>query len=237
MIAFCANSLDAQILNNLKKEAKKEVKKLIDKQKSGGYSSDEAAKAIKEALTKGVSHGSDLLSKQDGFFKNPEVKIPFPPEAKKVESTLRSVGLDKTADDAILSINRAAESAAKEAKPIFVAAVKDMTVSDAIGIVKGDSVAATTYLRGKTGSKLKEKFKPVIEKSLNKSDATKYWNTAMNAYNKVPLVEKVNPDLNDYVTEKAMAALFLMISKEEAEIRRDPAKRTTELLKKVFGAK
>lgn len=231
-------SANAQVLDNLKKEAKKEVNKLLDKStKSGGYSSDEAAKAIKEALTKGVSRGSDVLSRTDGFFKNPEVKIPFPPEAQKVESTLRKVGLGKTADDAILSINRAAEGAAKMAKPIFVSAVKNMTVTDAVNIVKGDSVAATTYLRGKTSSQLRDQFKPIIEKSLQKTDATKYWSTAMDAYNKVPMVEKVNPDLTDYVTEKAMAALFLMISKEEADIRRDPLKRTSELLKKVFGAK
>jgi hypothetical protein len=240
ILAFGAISMQAQIFDKLKdkaaKEAKKEAQKYLDKKKTG-YSADEAGKAIKEALIQGVSKGSDVLSRTDGFFKNPEVKIPFPPEAQKVESTLRSVGMGKTADDAILAINRAAENAAVEAKDVFVGAIKQMTVTDAVNIVKGDSGAATKYLRAKTTAQLKTKFTPIINKSLEKTDATKYWSTAMNAYNQVPLVEKVNPNLSAYVTEKAMNALFLMIAKEEAEIRRDPLKQTTELLKKVFGKK
>lgn len=229
---FAYVSSQAQFFDNLKKEAQK----LVDQTgKGSGFTSDEAAKAIKEALIQGVSKGSDYLSKVDGFYKNPEVKIPFPPAAQKVESTLRSAGMGKIADDAVLSINRAAEDAAVEAKDIFVTAVKDMTVTDAVNIVKGDSSAATSYLRTKTSAKLKEKFTPKVDNSLKKVDATKYWETAITTYNKIPFVDKVNPSLTEYVTQKAMDALFLMVSKEEANIRRDPIARTTDILKKVFG--
>ena len=222
----------AQLFDNLKKEAKN----LVDKVGSGkDFTNDEAASALKEALIQGATKGSGILSKADGFYKNPDVKILFPPAAKKVESTLRSVGMGKVADDAILSINRAAEDAAVEAKDIFVSAIKEMTITDAINIVKGDSSAGTKYLKAKTSTKLQEKFTPKVDNSLKKVDATKYWATAMNAYNKVPFVEKINPNLTEYVTQKAMDALFLMVAREEANIRRDPIARTTELLKKVFG--
>lgn len=205
---------------------------------SGGksiLSTEDAVKGLKEALTKGVSNGTDVLSKADGFLKNPEVKIPFPQDAQKVESTLRKVGLSKQVDDVVTSLNRAAEDAAGSAKDIFVSAVKDMTFEDALKIVKGDSIAATNYLKSKTTEKLTAQFAPIIKNSLDKVNATKYWKTAMTSYNKIPLVSKINPDLNQYVTAKAIDALFLMIGKEESLIRKDPLKQTTEILKKVFG--
>ncbi len=220
----------AQLLNKLKKEASK-----LAKGSSSPFSSEEAANAIKEALVKGTSKGTDFLSQTDGFFKNPEVKIPFPPEAKKVEKTLRDIGLGNQADRVILSLNRAAEDAAKSAKDIFVTAITKMTLEDAINIVKGNDNAATEYLKRTTTTSLTEAFSPIIEKSLEKTDATKYWGDAMTAYNKVPLVKKVNPDLKAYVTQKSLDALFLMIAKEELEIRKDPMARTSDLLKKVFG--
>jgi enolase len=134
-----------------------------------------------------------------------------------------------------MTLNRGAEDAAKEAKPIFISAIKSMTIQDAWAILKGEDNAATEYLRKTTSSQLKEKFKPVIQSSLNKVNATKYYGELVTRYNKIPLVEKVNPNLDDYATDKAIDGLFVMIAKEEKNIRQDPVARTTELLKKVFG--
>jgi len=234
MIAFTLSSCSNP---KLFKDLQKKAGKVLDtKNLSSGFTAEEAAKAIKEALVKGTSKGTNFISKVDGFYKNPEIKIPFPPEAKKVESTLKDIGLQKQVNEVVLSLNRAAEDASKSAKDIFVSAITDMSISDAINIVKGNNNAATTYLKQKTTAKLMNAFSPVIKKSLDKVNATKYWATAMNAYNKVPFVEKVNANLTEYVTEKAINALFLMISREEEQIRKDPIARTTDLLKKVFGS-
>ncbi len=214
-----------------------DLKKLKDKVTGGKLSTEEVASGLKEALTKGVSKGSDAVSKEDGFFKNPEIKIPFPTEVKQVESTLRKMGMNDQVDKFILSLNRAAEDAAKEAKPIFVSAIKQMTIQDAWSILKGENDAATKYLNKTTSSQLKEKFKPVIKASLDKVNATKYYKELITAYNKVPLVKKVNPDLDAYATDKATDGLFVMIAKEEKNIRENPGARTTELLKKVFSQK
>jgi len=199
-------------------------------------SADEVALGLKEALTNGVSKGSDLVSQVDGYFKNPEIKIPFPPEVKQVENRLRQVGLGSEVDRFILTLNRGAEDAAKEAKPIFVEAVKQMTIQDAWAILKGEKDAATKYLQRSTSSLLKEKFKPIIQNSLNKVNATKYYGDLVNSYNKIPLTQKVNPDLDEYATDKAIEGIFVMIAKEEKSIRENPAARTSELLKKVFSA-
>jgi hypothetical protein len=199
-------------------------------------STEEVAQGLKEALTNGVSKGSDLVSQVDGYFKNPEIKIPFPPEVKQVESRLRQVGLGSEVDRFILTLNRGAEDAAKEAKPIFVEAVRQMTIQDAWAILKGERDAATQYLKKSTSALLKVKFKPIIQNSLNKVNATKYYGDLVNSYNKIPLVQKVNPDLDEYATDKAIEGLFVMIAKEEKNIRENPVARTSELLKKVFGA-
>jgi len=198
-------------------------------------SSEEIAQGLKEALTNGISKGSDQVSRLDGYFKNPEIKIPFPPEAKKAEEKLRQIGMGSEVDKFVLALNRAAEDAAKEAKPIFVAAIKSMTIQDAAGILKGKPDAATQYLKRTTSPALKEKFKPVVQNSLNKVNATKYYKDLINTYNKIPLVQKMNPDLDDYATDKAIEGLFVMIAKEEKNIRSNPVARTSELLKKVFG--
>jgi hypothetical protein len=152
-----------------------------------------------------------------------------------VESKLRAIGMGRQVDEAILSINRAAEDAAVQAKPIFVNAITGMSISDAIGIVRGPDDAATSYLRNSTSPDLRSKFRPEIQKSLDKVQATKYWKDLITTYNKIPLVQKVNPDLAGYVTDKAIQGLFLMIAKEEKKIRKDPVARTSEILKKVFG--
>jgi hypothetical protein len=212
----------------------KDAKKMLN-QKASGLSEKDAADGIKEALVKGTGEGVKFVSKLDGYFGNPEIKIPFPPDAKVIETKLRSVGLGKKVDEVVLSINRAAEDAAKDAEQIFVAAVKGMTVKDAINIVKGANDAATQYLKRTTSPELKAKFLPVIKASLDKVNATKYWTDVINTYNKIPFVQKMNPNLPEYVTGKAIDGLFVMIAKEELKIRKDPVARTSELLKKVFG--
>lgn len=195
----------------------------------------EVAEGLKEALVKGISTGSDLVSVTDGYFKNPEIKIPFPPDVKKVEDAVRKIGLGGQVDKFVMTLNRGAEDAAKEAKPIFIAAIKSMTIQDAWSILRGEENAATEYLKRTTSSQLKEKFKPVIQNSLNKVNATRYYGEIVSRYNQIPLVEKVNPNLDDYATDKAIEGLFVMIAKEEKNIRQDPVARTTELLKRVFG--
>lgn len=196
----------------------------------------EVAEGLKEALVNGISKGSDQVSQLDGYFKNPEIKIPFPPDVKKVEDRLRQLGLGSEVDKFVMTLNRGAEDAAKEAKPIFIAAIKQMTIEDAWGILKGEPNAATEYLKRTTSTQLKEKFSPVIQNSLDKVNATKYYGEIITRYNSIPLVQKVNPDLNEYATDLAMQGLFTMIAKEEKNIRENPVARTTELLKRVFGS-
>ncbi|MFN5476174.1 MAG: DUF4197 domain-containing protein [Sphingobacteriales bacterium] len=213
---------------------KTSINKLLGKSKSGTLSTEDIAAGLKEALSVGAQRGSDKLSAADGFFKNAALKILMPAEAKKVEETLRGIGMGKQVDQAILAMNRAAEDATKSAAPIFVNAVKSMTIDDAMGILKGGDNAATNYLKGKTTPQLTEAFRPVIEQSLQKVDATKYWNTIFSNYNRVAK-DKINPDLPAYVTEKALAGIFMQLADEEKSIRQNPAARTTELLKKVFN--
>jgi hypothetical protein len=210
----------------------------VGKTMGGGkqLTSAEVAEGLKEALIKGISTGSDLVSKVDGYFKNPEIKIPFPPDVKRVEDKLRQIGLGGEVDKFVMTLNRGAEDAAKEAKPIFITAIKSMTIQDAWGILRGQDDAATQYLKRTTSAQLKEKFKPVIQNSLNKVNATKYYRDIVTRYNQIPLVQKVNPELDDYATDKAIEGLFIMIAKEEKNIRENPVARTTDLLKRVFGA-
>jgi hypothetical protein len=196
----------------------------------------EVGDGLKEALIKGISNGSDIVSQLDGYFKNPEIKIPFPPDVKKVEDRLRQLGLGGEVDKFVMTLNRGAEEAAKEAKPIFISAIKQMTIEDAWGILKGDQDAATQYLKRTTTAQLKEKFAPSVQNALNKVNATKYYTDIVTRYNSIPMVQKVNPDLNDYATDMAIQGLFTMIAKEEKNVRQDPVARTTDLLKKVFGS-
>ena len=225
LIGFAGSAAGQINLNKLKKTLEGE-----------SVSNEEVAQGLKEALTNGVSKGSDLVSQVDGYFKNPAIKIPFPPEVKQVETSLRQLGLGNEVDRFVLTLNRGAEDAAKEAKPIFVEAVKQMTIQDAWAILKGEKDAATQYLKSSTSTLLKEKFKPIIQASLNKVNATKYYGDLVGTYNRIPLVQKVNPDLDEYATDKAIEGLFVMIAKEEKNIRENPLARTSELLKKVFGS-
>lgn len=204
----------------------------------GGVTETEAADGIKEALGQGLVKAVLQLNKEDGFFKDALYKVLLPPDAKKIENTLRDLGMGKMVDKAILQINRAAEDAAGYAKPIFVDAIKSMTIADAIGLVKNGDTSATHFFRVKTTDKLIAAFSPVIKSSLDKLDATKYYADVVNTYNSFPTTfKKINPDLPSHVTGKAVDALFDLVGKEEQNIRQNIAARTTDLLRKVFGAK
>jgi hypothetical protein len=227
----------AQFKNILKKDSsgKTGLDKIIQKTSSKkGLSNDEIVSGLKEALNVGASNASQKLSAVDGFFKDAAIKILMPPEAQKVEKKLRSLGMGKLVDDAILSMNRAAEDASKGASPIFINAVKQLSFQDAVGILRGGDFAATNYLKDKTTPQLTDAFRPVIESSLKKVDATKYWNTVFTTYNRFSS-NKVNPDLAAYVTEKSLAGIFYQVGLEEQKIRKDPMARTTDILKKVFA--
>lgn len=215
--------------------------KLIDKAKavasgnSASASPFEIATALKQALEVGATKSAGLLSKPNGFFGNQALKILFPPEAQKVEATLRKAGFNKICDDAILSFNRAAEDAANTAKPIFVTAVKNMTVKDATNILMGNKDAATEYFKRNTADSLTKVFEPIVEKSIDKVGATNYYTDATTQYNKIPFTNKINTDLKAYVTQKAIEGLFKEIAAEELKIRENSAFRTTELMQKVFA--
>lgn len=199
-------------------------------------SNGDIVSGLKEALTLGAQKSADRLSAADGFFKDAAVKVLMPPEAQKVEKTLRSIGAGKLVDDAILSFNRAAEDASKSAAPIFVDAVKNMSVNDALGILKGPDTAATSYLKKTTTARLTTAFRPTIETSLQKVDATRYWSAVIDKYNSLPTTfKKVNSDLPAYVTERALAGIFHYVAEEEKQIRSNPAARVNDILKKVFA--
>lgn len=215
-------------------ESAAQLTKILE-QASGNPSNSEISAGIKEALEKGTGISADRLSTTDGFLKNLDVKILFPQEAKNVENTLRNIGLGKLCDDVILSLNRAAEDASNEAKPIFTAAIKQMTLRDVQDILLGEKNAATLYFERTTTDSLTVKFAPIIDQSLTKVNATKYWSDVMDRYNRVPFVKKVDTDLGAYVTQKAIDGLFVEIAKEELKIRENISARTSPLLQKVFG--
>lgn len=201
----------------------------------GTLSQSEVGAGLKEALNVGISKGADALSATDGYFKSP-YKILLPPEARKVADRLQNIPGFKNFEETILEkINRGAEDAAKKAKPIFVNAITSMSFSDAMNILMGEKDAATQYLQRTTADQLYQEFNPVIVESLDKFDAREYWSKAINAYNKIPLVEKANPDLGDYVTKEALNGLFGMVAKEELNIRTNLTARTSDLLRRVFA--
>lgn len=195
----------------------------------------EMVTGLKQALEQGTTKSADQLSVVDGFFKNAAIKILLPPDAQKAEKTLRRLGMNKLCDDAIHSLNRAAEDAAKQAKPIFISAIKQMTIQDATNILLGGNDAATQYFKRTTTAQLSLQFKPVIHTSLDNVGATRYYGALVSQYNRIPLVRKLNPDLDEYVTQKAIDGLFYQIALEELNIRQSLSARTTPVLQKVFG--
>jgi hypothetical protein len=201
---------------------------------SGSLSNADAVQGLKEALKLGTDSATYHLSKLNGFFGDNAIKILMPPEAENVEKTLRSVGLGSLVDKAVLSMNRAAEDASKSVGNIFFNAIKQMTIQDAFGILKGGNEAATNYLKQKTTAELTAAFSPVVSKSLGTTDATKYWKDVFTTYNRF-ISKPVNTDLTAYVTQKALDGLFYHIGIEEQQIRENPAARINDILKKVFA--
>jgi hypothetical protein len=212
-----------------------ELQQVINQAPQGGISNYEIANGLKEALELGIDKQVSKLTQTDGFFKNALVKILLPEELRKVDKTLRDIGLGNLADEGLKVLNRAAEDAVGEATPIFVSAIKEMTFDDARKILLGGDLAATQYLEAKTKAQLYQEFSPVIKKSFKKVQADIIWNNLITKYNSIPLTNNVNPDLTDYVTRETLQGVYTMIGIEEREIRTNLASRTTPLLKKVFG--
>tara|TARA_B000000609_G_scaffold66404_1_gene49556 strand:- start:1087 stop:1803 length:717 start_codon:yes stop_codon:yes gene_type:complete len=233
ILIFClisSHQLFAQI--NLLKEVSEKANALVKGENP--LSEDQVKKGLVEALIKGSEKSVQSASKKDGFNLNKSIKIPFPEDAKKMKSTLVKMGFSDQVIKFEKSINNAAELASKEALPIFVNAVKSMTINDAFSILNGDDNSATVYLKDQTSSSLYTKFKPIISNAISNVDVTKYWSDLTSAYNKVPFVKPINTDLDDYITKGAMYGLFFLIEQEEKNIRNNPTARTTEILKKVF---
>lgn len=202
-----------------------------------GISNLDASTAIKEALSKGVTAGVNKVSVTDGYFKNQLIKILLPTEVKQVESTLRQIGMGSTIDKLIQSMNRAAEGAAKQAGPIFLNSIKQMTINDAINIIGNQQPdAATKFLQNTATESLVAAFRPSIKSALDKTMTTKLWSEVTTRYNKIPFVRKVNTDLTDHVTRAAIKGLFVMVAQEEAKIRKDPGGQASTIIDKVFGA-
>ena len=193
------------------------------------------AGGLRQALDFGIDKQVTKLTQKDGFYKNDFVKILLPEELQKVDRTLRNIGLGSLADEGLKILNRAAEDAVKEATPIFVNAVKEITFNDAKNILLGNDRAATSYLQNKTQHALYAQFKPVIQSSFSNVGADQIWTNIINQYNSVPFVTKVNPDLTDYVTKEALKGVYKMIAVEEKKIRTNLNSRTTTLLQQVFA--
>ncbi|MFM9008069.1 MAG: DUF4197 domain-containing protein [Bacteroidota bacterium] len=194
-------------------------------------------KGLKEALKVGSENASSRASKTDGFNKNPKIRIPFPQDARDMRKSLIDLGMKKQVNEFELQLNRAAEDAATKAAPIFLDAILKMSISDGVGILKGKDDAATDYLKKSTSSQLKAVFLPIVKSSLEKVEITRYWMPLFKRYNKIPMVKKVNPDLNDFVTQRAVEGLFMLVAEEEVKIRKDPAARINGILQQVFGGK
>lgn len=240
MAAFLiAGTVQAQSLNDFLNSFSRHNSEKTKIGKNGAsLSNSEVTSGLKQALEIGTRAAAQKLSHKDGFFKDAAVKILMPPEAQKVVSTLRSIGMGSLVDEAILSMNRAAEDAASKSAPIFLNAIKGMTIQDGFQILNGGNNAATMYLQRKTTPALSAAFSPVIEQSLGKVGATKVWKTVFDTYNQIPFIQqKVNPDLTGYVTQQALKGVFTEIAVEELKIRTNPADQVTSLLKKVFGNK
>lgn len=220
---------------NLKGMLKKAEKKAKDITKGGGLSQEEVGKGLKEALDKGVGEAVSFLSAEDGYLKSP-YKILLPEDAQKIVKKVKSVpGFGDVDKKLTEKLNRAAELAAKKAKPIFISAIREMSFKDAMNILMGDKNAATSYLDKSTRSKLFKEFMPVIQSSLDEVNARSYWRSVVKAHNKLPFVKKANPELDEHVNNKALDGMFQLVEKKELDIRKNKGSRTSELLDKVFS--
>lgn len=239
LIIMSITACTSQSLQQRAAAAKAAADKALKDSKGTGtkpLSNDEVIKGLKDALTVGTNNSTGIASKVDGYYKNPKMFIPFPPEAKQVKDKMDALGMKPQTDKFVMTLNRAAEEAAKNAAPVFINAVKGMSIGDGFGILKGADNAATQYLKDKTTAELKQKFTPIVKAAIDKVEVTKYWNPIITKYNKIPMVQKQNPDLTAYVTEKAMAGLFMLLAEEELKIRKDPMARVNDILKRVFGS-
>ena len=213
----------------------KDFQKAMDLLEDTPLSNADVASGLKQALQLGVGESVNFLSAKDGFYKS-AYKILLPSEARKVTDKLKAIpGFSNVESVLIEKINRGAEDAAKQAGPIFVSAIKGISFDDAMNILMGDRNAATSYLHTRTNTQLYSQFKPEIINSLDKFNALGYWADAVNTYNKIPFIDKVNPDLADYVTSSALTGLFDLVEKKEDGIRTDVTQRSSDLLKKVFA--
>ena len=238
MRSRCAVFLVFLAVASTQASAQINLSELLKKIPNNGVSEKDASLGIKEALTQGITKAVLNLNKTDGFYGNDLYKMLLPPDSQKAEKALRRIGLGSQVDKAVLAINRGAEDAVGSASPIFTKAIREMTVTDALSIVRGNKDAATQYFRRKTSQELIAAFTPPVKTSLDKTNATRYYTDLANTYNRLPMsFEKVNPDLTNYVVGKAVDALFDQVAKEEANIRANPVARTTEILKKVFGGR
>jgi Protein of unknown function (DUF4197) len=204
---------------------------------SSALTPTDIATGLKEALRVGIDKGATQASAMDGYYKNDLIKILFPPEAQRIESRLRQLGFGKQVDQFVVALNRSAEDAAKKAKPVFIKAITQMTIQDAVGILRGDQDAATQYLRRTTGQQLVAEFTPIIDSTLQKNNATRYYNSLATTYNRFALGQPVNANLTQYATGKAVDGLFLLVAQEEKRIRENPVARISDILKRVFGAR
>lgn len=199
---------------------------------------EEVVAGLKQALQVGADRTVSKASAADGFWSDARIRIPFPEEALKVRTTLMDIGMTKPVEDFERTLNKAAETAAKEAVPVFVDAITSMTITDGFDLLRGGENAATTFLRDKTSAALRARFTPIVERATSEVALTSHWQPLANAYNATAILtggKAVDPDLNGYVTTKAMDGLFVLLAEEEKKIRQDPLARTTDLLRRVFG--
>ena len=221
--------------DSLEKVAKEKLNTIVTPTAAPKLTNEEVIKGLKEALSVGTNSASSFASKTDGYLKNTRLFIPWPEEAKDMKAKLLKMGLTKKVTEFETSLNRAAEQAALKAAPVFIDAITNMSVADGFAILKGSDTAATAFLRKTTNQPLYDKFLPIVKDAVNSVKVTSYWNPVAKTYNKLPGVKKQNPDLDDYVTKKAINGLMILIADEEVNIRKNPIARVSDILKKVFG--
>ncbi len=200
-------------------------------------SNEDVVNGLKEALNVGTNKSTTAASQTDGFYKNAKIKIPFPAEALEVKNTIDKLGMSSETEKFVETMNRSAEDASKSAAPIFIDAIKNMSLQDGFAILNGGDSAATTYLRVKTTEQLTQALKPIIKAAIEKNEVAKYWSPVVNKYNKIPFTKKYNPDLEAYITQKTLDGLFVLIAEQEGFIRKNPSAQVSDILKRVFGAK
>lgn len=229
LILVVAQQAKADLLGDVLKGVK------VPSLKEASLDNDTVVSGLKEALSVGTKQAVTSVSKTDGYFGNQIIKILMPEKIRNVAEVLKKVGYQKQVDDFVLAMNRAAEKAAPEATDYFVGAIKEMTLQDGQKILNGGNTAATDYFKSKTSSKIYAAFKPIVGKSMEEVGVARAYKDMMSSYSSLPFMKSETLDVDNYVTNKALDGLFYMVGQEEQKIRTNPAARSTELLKKVFG--